>query len=51
MIFLGIILLIIGWLAGISILYTLGVIALVIGVVLFVLGAAGHPVMGRNRWY
>lgn len=50
MIVLGIILLVIGWLTGISILYTVGGILLVIGLILLVLGSVGRPVGGR-RWY
>jgi Family of unknown function (DUF6131) len=50
MIILGVILLLIGWLTGISILYTVGIILLVIGLVLLLLGGIGHPVGGR-RWY
>jgi hypothetical protein len=51
MIALGVILLLIGWLAGISILTTIGIILLVIGVVLFLLGSMGRPVGGRKVWY
>ncbi|MFF7215210.1 DUF6131 family protein [Streptomyces sp. NPDC008238] len=51
MIILGIILLIVGFLAGISILWTLGVILVVIGLVLWVLGAMGHAVAGRRHYY
>jgi hypothetical protein len=50
MIILGVILLIIGWLTGISILYTVGGILLVIGLVMLLLGSVGRPVGGR-RWY
>lgn len=50
MIVLGVILLLVGWLTGISILYTIGIILLIVGVILFALGAAGRPVGGRN-WY
>lgn len=50
MIILGVILLIIGWLTGISILYTVGSILLVIGLILLLLGQVGRPVGGR-RWY
>jgi hypothetical protein len=50
MIVLGVILLIIGWLTGISILYTVGGILLVIGLILLLLGSVGRPVGGR-RWY
>jgi membrane-bound ClpP family serine protease len=47
---LGVILLVLGWLTGLSILYTLGVVLLIVGVVLFALGASGRPVGGR-QWY
>lgn len=50
MIVLGVILLIVGYLLPIPILYTLGWILVVIGVVLFILGAVGRPVGGRT-WY
>lgn len=50
MIVLGVILLIIGWITGISILYTVGGILLVIGLVLLLLGSVGHGIGGR-RWY
>ncbi|MFD6969437.1 DUF6131 family protein [Streptomyces sp. NPDC059979] len=51
MIVLGVILLIIGWLLGFSILWTLGIILVVIGVVLWILGAVGHQVGGRRHYY
>jgi hypothetical protein len=51
MIVLGVILLLIGYFAGISILYTIGGILVVIGVVLWVLGAVGRPVGGRKVWF
>lgn len=51
MIVLGIILLVIGWLTGISILYTVGGILLVVGLILLLLGRAGHAVGGRNHWF
>src|SRR6478736_8854910 len=51
MIVLGIILLLIGWLAHISILVTIGVIVLVIGLVFMLLGATGRAVGGRKYWY
>jgi membrane-bound ClpP family serine protease len=50
-IILGIILLVIGVLANISILTTLGVILLVIGAILAILGTAGRGVGGRAHWY
>jgi uncharacterized membrane protein HdeD (DUF308 family) len=51
MIVLGVILLILGWLTGLSILYTIGAILLVIGVVLLVLGSAGRAVGGRRHYW
>jgi hypothetical protein len=51
MIVLGIILLVVGWLIGIPILYTLGIILIVIGVILELLGAVGRPVAGRRHYF
>ncbi|MDF2470896.1 MAG: hypothetical protein K0Q61_3268 [Rhodococcus erythropolis] len=50
-IILGIVLLIVGFLTGISILWTIGIILVVVGVILFALGAAGHAVGGRRHYY
>jgi hypothetical protein len=47
----GIILMIIGFVAGIPFLWTVGVILLVIGLVLLVLGSLGHAVGGRRHYY
>jgi hypothetical protein len=47
---LGIILVVVGYLLGIGILYTIGAILAVIGLVLLLLGGIGHPVGGRT-WY
>ncbi|GAB7184761.1 DUF6131 family protein [Kitasatospora sp. Ki12] len=51
MIVLGVILLIIGFVTGISILWTIGIVLLLIGVVLWVVGALGHAVGGRRHYY
>jgi len=51
MIILGVILLIIGFVAGISILWTIGIIVVVVGVALALLGMAGHAVGGRRHYY
>lgn len=51
MIVLGIILLLVGYFTGISILYTIGGILLIIGIILFILGAVGRPVGGRKVWF
>jgi hypothetical protein len=51
MIILGIILLIIGFVASIPILWTIGIIVLVIGLVLALMGMAGRTVGGRRHYY
>lgn len=51
MILVGVILLIIGLVAGISILWTIGVILVVIGAILWILGAVGHAVGGRRHYW
>ena len=50
-IILGIILLVIGYLTGLAILYTIGGILVVVGVILWILGAVGRPVAGRKVWF
>jgi hypothetical protein len=50
-IILGVILLVIGYLAGIGILQTLGIILVVLGVILWILGSMGRPVFGRRYWW
>ena len=51
MIIIGIILLIIGFITGIAIVWTIGIIALVIGLVLALLGALGHAIGGRRHYW
>jgi hypothetical protein len=51
MIILGIILLVAGFLFKISILWTVGLIVLVIGVILTVMGSMGRAVGGRRTYY
>ncbi|MFF5922293.1 DUF6131 family protein [Streptomyces flavochromogenes] len=51
MILLGVILLVIGLIAGISILWTIGIVLVVIGAILWILGAVGHAVGGRRHYY
>jgi Family of unknown function (DUF6131) len=51
MIILGIILLIIGFLAKIAILWTIGIIVLVVGLILALLGAIGRGVGGRRHYW
>lgn len=51
MIILGLILLLVGAFTGITLLYYLGGLLLVIGVVMVILGAIGRPVGGRKVWF
>lgn len=51
MIIFGVVLLLIGFITGIAILWTLGMILLVVGLVLWVLGSVGHAVGGRRHYY
>jgi uncharacterized membrane protein HdeD (DUF308 family) len=51
MIVVGLLLLLIGFIAKIAILWTLGVIVLVVGVALMILGAVGHAVGGRRHYF
>jgi len=51
MIILGVILLIIGFVTGIAILWTIGIIVLAVGLILALLGFAGHAVGGRRHYY
>jgi hypothetical protein len=48
---LGVILLIIGFLASIPILWTIGIIVLVVGLILALLGRTGRAVGGRAHYY
>ena len=48
---LGVILLIIGFLAGIPILWTIGIALVLIGAVLALLGMGGREFAGRRYWY
>lgn len=51
MIVLGLILLLLGVLLGISILYTIGVILIVVGAVLWILGSMQRGVGGRRHYW
>ncbi|MGW2089567.1 DUF6131 family protein [Streptomyces sp. NPDC001880] len=51
MIILGVILLVIGLVAGISILWTIGIVLVAIGIVLWILGSLGHAVGGRRHYW
>jgi hypothetical protein len=51
MLILGVVLLLLGMLLDVGILYTLGIILIVIGAVLFILGRVGRPVGGRSHYW
>jgi len=51
MIILGLILLIIGFVAKIAILWTIGIIVLVVGLILALLGSVGRAVGGRRHYW
>ncbi|WP_189189840.1 DUF6131 family protein [Streptomyces albiflavescens] len=51
MIILGIVLLVVGFLTGLGILWTIGIVLVVIGLILWILGGVGHAVGGRRHYW
>ena len=51
MIIAGIVLLLLGLLLGVGILYTIGIILIIIGAVLWIVGSTGRAVGGRRHYY
>lgn len=51
MIILGVVLLLIGFVTHVAIIWTLGIIAVVVGAILALLGVAGREVGGRRHYY
>ena len=51
MIAIGIILLLIGFLTGIPVIWTIGIIVLVLGLISLLLGSMGRPVGGRRHYW
>jgi hypothetical protein len=51
MVVFGLILLIIGFVLAFKLLWTVGMIVLLIGLVLWVMGALGHAVGGRKHYF
>lgn len=51
MIILGIICLVLGFIFGLPWLWTIGIVLVVIGAILWILGATGRAVGGRKVWY
>jgi hypothetical protein len=50
-IILGIILLIVGFIAKVAIIWTIGIILVVVGAILFFLGTMGRAVGGRRHYF
>jgi hypothetical protein len=48
---LGVILLVIGFVTGISVLWTIGIILAVVGLILWIFGGMGHAVAGRRHYW
>ena len=51
MLIFGVVLIVIGVFAKIPILYSIGVVVLVVGLVLWLMGAMGHAVKGRRHFF
>jgi hypothetical protein len=51
MVTLGVVLLLIGFLLGVPVLWTIGMLLFVVGAVLWILGAAGREIGGRRHYY
>lgn len=51
MIIIGLVLMLVGFIAGIPILWSLGILVALIGVVLMLMGAAGREIGGRRHYY
>jgi hypothetical protein len=51
MIILGVILLLLGFVLKIAILWSIGILVLVVGLILVLLGAIGHAVGGRRHYW
>lgn len=51
MIVLGVILLLLGYFLHVSLLWTIGIILLIVGAVLWIAGSLGRPVAGRRHYW
>lgn len=51
MIILGLILLLVGFLAKIAIVWTIGIVVLALGIILLILGSIGRGVGGRRHYW
>jgi len=48
---LGVVLLLIGFVTKVAIIWTLGIVAVVVGAIVAIAGTAGRQVGGRRHWY
>lgn len=51
MIFIGLVLMLIGFFSGIAILWSVGIVVALLGLVLLLLGSAGHEIGGRTHYF
>jgi F0F1-type ATP synthase membrane subunit c/vacuolar-type H+-ATPase subunit K len=51
MIVLGLVLILVGWLVGLGILETIGLIAVIVGIILVLLGSTPYAVGGRRHYF
>ena len=51
MIILGLILAILGFILGVSILWVIGLVLIAVGAILWIAGSAGHEIGGRRHYY
>jgi hypothetical protein len=51
MIVLGVVLMLVGFIAAIPILWSVGILLAVVGVILMILGMAGREIGGRRHYY
>ena len=51
MLIIGLVLMLIGFLLAIPILWTIGIVLAIVGLVLLLLGRSGRTIGGRHYWY
>jgi len=51
MIVIGVVLWLLGFLTGLGILETLGIVLVAVGLILLLVGAIGQPIAGRRYWW
>ena len=51
MIILGLILAVLGFILGVSVLWVIGLVLIAVGAILWIAGSAGHEIGGRRHYY